>query len=193
MQGSCGNIYQNARLRAGLTQERAAEALELSVRSIADYETDVRVPPGFVVRAMAAVYGAPGLRLEHARDTDQLGIVPAKVRPRPLAQTVLRIHNGMRALRAWVPRLAEIAEDDTVDESEAVDLEAIQRYVGEVVAACLEFEFCDTGIKKDRPDVGSSKRSRSQAEPENHHERIISGFSPDCKRQFIAGEAVHAK
>ena len=39
MQNDCGNIYRSARKFAGLTQERAAELLGLSVRSLADYET----------------------------------------------------------------------------------------------------------------------------------------------------------
>ena len=38
------NIYAAARNAAGLTQERAAECLAISVRSLADYESGVRLP-----------------------------------------------------------------------------------------------------------------------------------------------------
>ena len=87
MQRKEPNIYKSARSRAGLTQERAAEMLALSVESVKAYETGVRVPPDATVSAMAEVYGLPGLRLEHARATDELGIIPEDARPRsfPLA------------------------------------------------------------------------------------------------------------
>ena len=45
MQNDCVNIYQSARKIAGLTQERAAELLGLSARSLADYEAGLRLPP----------------------------------------------------------------------------------------------------------------------------------------------------
>lgn len=44
MQNDCTNIYQNARKVAGLTQERAAELLGLSPRSLTDYEGGLRLP-----------------------------------------------------------------------------------------------------------------------------------------------------
>lgn len=48
MQNDCVNIYQSARKIAGLTQERAAELLGLSARSLADYEAGLRLPPNDV-------------------------------------------------------------------------------------------------------------------------------------------------
>ena len=38
------NIYQAAREAAGMTQERAAELIGLSVESIRSYETEKRIP-----------------------------------------------------------------------------------------------------------------------------------------------------
>ena len=48
MQSDCMNIYQTARKVAGLTQERAAELLGLSPRTLADYEAGLRLPPNDV-------------------------------------------------------------------------------------------------------------------------------------------------
>ena len=45
MQDISTNIYQSARKLAGLTRERAAELLNVSVRSLADYEAEARIPP----------------------------------------------------------------------------------------------------------------------------------------------------
>lgn len=164
------NIYKSARTCAGLTQERAAEVLALSVESIKAYETGVRVPPASTVAAMAEAYGSPGLRLEHARATDELGIIPEDARPRSLEQNVLRWPRLTRILYQVLPRLVEIAEDGRVDADEAEDFDNIQAFIGgEVTAACLELKCCG-GAKRERPEAATSKRSGSNgfATPKNH-------------------------
>ena len=55
MQADCRNIYQAARKVAGLTQEKAAEMIGISVRSLADYETGVRIPSNATVELMVMV------------------------------------------------------------------------------------------------------------------------------------------
>lgn len=164
------NIYKSARACAGLTQERAAEVLNLSVESIKAYETGVRVPPASTVAAMAEVYRAPGLRLEHARATDELGLIPEDARPRSLEHVALRWPRLARILFQVLPRLQEIAEDGKVDADEAEDFDNIQAFIGgEVTAACLELQCCD-GAKRERPEAATSKRSGSKGfgTPENH-------------------------
>lgn len=164
------NIYKKARANAGLTQERAAEVLNLSVESIKSYETGVRVPPASTVAGMAEVYGSPGLRLEHARATDELGIIPEDARPRSLEQNVLRWPRLARTLHQVLPRLAEIAEDGRVDADEADDFQSIQAFLGgEMLASCLELKCC-SGAKRERPEAATSKRSGSNgfATPKNH-------------------------
>lgn len=47
------NIYQAAREAAGMTQERAAELIGLSVESIRSYETEKRIPADETVIKMA--------------------------------------------------------------------------------------------------------------------------------------------
>ena len=61
------NIYQSARMAAGLTQEKAAELLNISVESIRAYETDKRVPPNQIVSDMTDIYQTPHLALQHLR------------------------------------------------------------------------------------------------------------------------------
>ena len=50
------NIYQSARIAAGLTQEKAAEAIGVSVTAIKDYESYNRLPPNDVVERMDACW-----------------------------------------------------------------------------------------------------------------------------------------
>ena len=49
------NIYGAARIAKGITQERAADAIPCSVRSLADYESGVRIPPSETVVRMAEI------------------------------------------------------------------------------------------------------------------------------------------
>lgn len=161
------NIYKKARAGSGFTQETAAERLGVSVESMRAYETGGRTPPGETVALMSEVYGSPVLRLEHAAATDTLGIIPAGVRPRTLEQAALRLFNAVRALIGSGTRLAEIAEDGCVDADEAQDFAFIEDLIGSVVAAALEARCC---TKKERPDVGASKRSgvKRFGEPLDH-------------------------
>ena len=71
MQASCTNIYQTARKVAGFTQELAAELLDMSVRSLADYEAGPRPPPNDVVNDMVTVYNSQILAVQHLRNCAQ--------------------------------------------------------------------------------------------------------------------------
>ena len=68
MQNDCTNIYQSARKIAGLTQERAAELLGLSQRSLADYEAGLRLPPSDVADLMVLVYNSQILAVQHLQE-----------------------------------------------------------------------------------------------------------------------------
>ena len=57
----CQNIYKNARKSAGMTQEKAAQLLNVSVDSLRDYEQSQRPVPSDVASAMCDVYQAPYL------------------------------------------------------------------------------------------------------------------------------------
>lgn len=59
MDKKCPNLYQRARLSAGLTQERAAELLDLSPESLKQYEGGRRIPPDETVARMVEVYSCP--------------------------------------------------------------------------------------------------------------------------------------
>lgn len=61
MQEKYRNIYQDARRTAGMTQERWAEALGLSVEAVRQYETDRCLPSDGVVARMAELSMLPPL------------------------------------------------------------------------------------------------------------------------------------
>ena len=74
----CQNIYKNARKSAGMTQEKAAQLLNVSVDSLRDYEQSQRPVPSDVASAMCDVYQAPYLAVQHLRLSSELGkrVVP---------------------------------------------------------------------------------------------------------------------
>lgn len=86
------NIYAAARNAAGLTQERAAECLAISVRSLADYESGVRLPSEEVAVQMVDVYHAQYLAYQHLRARSDLGrrLIP-EVAADKLPQAVLEL------------------------------------------------------------------------------------------------------
>ena len=73
MAKECGNPYKTARKAAGLTQERAAMLLNVSVDSLRDYEGNIRPVPNDVAAAMCDAYDAQYLAITHLRMTASAG------------------------------------------------------------------------------------------------------------------------
>lgn len=135
------NIYQTARVTAGLTQERSSEALDISVESLRLYETDRRVPPNSVVARMADLYNSQYLIVQHVRQADELArsLIP-EIHQLPLEQATMRIY---RLVRDFVRKqrtddLIDIAADGIIDEAERPAFDAIMCELEGIVAAFYE-------------------------------------------------------
>lgn len=138
------NIYKTARDYAGLTQERAAAALHLSVRSLAAYETGERIPHDDIVVRMVDVYNFQQLAIQHMRANSELArrIIP-EIRQRTVIETAVSVYNLMRkfADRHSADRLLEIAEDGRIDEEEMPDFVAIADQLRKLSACVMEFDM----------------------------------------------------
>lgn len=121
MQNDCTNIYQNARKVAGLTQERAAELLGLSPRSLADYESGLRLPPNDVADRMVTVYNSQLLAVQHLRGSTQFAreLLP-DVQPMTLPEAVLTLIDAVYdfADDRIDRELIDIARDGVISEDE---------------------------------------------------------------------------
>lgn len=160
------NLYQRARKATYFSQEEAAELLGLSAESMKQYESGRRTPSDDTVHRMAELYNLPWLELEHAKATDRLGVLP-DVHIQPLPTASITLANRFRRASDQICTLLEIAEDGIIDERERPEFDAIVADLRETIAAAYQVIYAD-GAKKERPDVGSSKRSLSQAiRPEN--------------------------
>lgn len=138
MQTQAANIYMSARLSAGITREKAAELLYTSVRSLADYELDVRVPPNDVVARMVDLYASPWLAIWHLRACVPIAqtVIPA-VEEVSLPEAVLQLIAAADDLGADTSDLIQIARDGRVDDLEADRFEQILDRLQPLVAAAL--------------------------------------------------------
>lgn len=93
------NIYASCRRRTGMTQEAWAEKLDVSVESVKRYETDVRIPPLHIVKAMADLSGDESLAYRFlAKTTQELDVLP-DIEMVNLQAATIRMMNGWHALR----------------------------------------------------------------------------------------------
>ena len=164
------NIYQRGRKTTLLTQEEAAERLHISPETLKRYEGGRLTPSDETVARMCEVYGVSWLALEHAQATDRLGILP-ELEPKPLPMATIALTNRLRAAADRLAGLLRIAEDGVIDDAERPEFDDIVQDLRETIAAAYQVIYADA--KKERPEAGTSKRSRSQRNSENHCKAIV--------------------
>ena len=165
------NIYQRGRKTTLLTQEEAAERLHISPETLKRYEGGRLTPPDETVARMCEIYGVSWLAREHAKATDRLGILP-EVEPKPLPMATISLTNRLRDAADRLAGLLRIAEDGVIDDAERPEFDTIVQDLRETIAAAYQVIYADA--KKERPEAGTSKRSRSQRNSENHCKHSIS-------------------
>lgn len=159
MEQKCPNLYQRARLSTGLSQERAAELLGLSVESLKQYEAGRTVPKDETVAKMVEVYRLPWLALEHSQATDTLGVLP-DVEPRPLPMASIALRNRLHDATGRLDALLRIAEDGIIDDTERPEFDDIVTELRETMTAIYQVIYSGAETKKERPEGRASKRSR---------------------------------
>ena len=127
-------IYGRYRKAAGLTQERAAELLGVTVRSVAAWERGESVPPDMRVLAMADIYNAPTICIEHLRFN--VAIARDVLPPVPYVQ-----------LPQAVCQLLAIAADGRVDEMEERQFVELTEELDDVIAAALALRYAAGGVR----------------------------------------------
>ena len=149
------NIYQAARKESCLTQEQAAERLEVSETTVKAWEQGARVPDNETVAKMVEVYHLPWLALEHAQATDTLGVMP-EVTPRPLPMASIALRNRLKDATGRLDALLRIAEDGVIDETERPEFDEIVAELRETMAAIYQVIYSGaSGAKKRTPRGGN--------------------------------------
>ena len=185
------NIYQAARKEGCLTQEQAAERLDVSETTVKAWEQGTRVPDNETVARMAELYGTPWLALEHLKQAGgALGVLP-EVTVQSLPTAAITLINRVLdfAERHRDRQLLRIAEDGVIDEKERADFDAIVQDLDGIVGAALQVKYTSDAPdkKKERPEAASSKRSGSANFSASDCRNIISHRQRIARASF-AGE-----
>ena len=138
------NRYKTSRQDAGLTQEQAAEALHVSVRTLSDYENGKVRPHDDTVLAMVRAYGCPLLGYLHMYDSG-LGreVLAEPEMPETNNCAAMQLLNAKSDLKRLFKSLQKLAlgaprADDLSDDARkkvAQNLSLIKKARGRIVGA----------------------------------------------------------
>ncbi len=136
------NIYKSARENADITQEKAAELLDISVESVRAYELDKRFPPENVVLKMVDIYNDKILAYNHMQATLQIAseLLP-RITITELPQAVLRLLAEVQKLTDEKDRLVEIACDGIIDDTERIDFNNILSQLDNLHLAIIQMKY----------------------------------------------------
>lgn len=140
------NIYKTARLKAGKTQEGAAEALGISVESVKAYETYTRIPPTNVVDRMCIIYDALYLAYQHNRiASGDVKVIP-EIQVLDLPRASIRLINRVISFaeKRRDRELLAIAEDGVISEEERPLYEEIVAELDGLIQAAMELKVSES-------------------------------------------------
>lgn len=142
MHNKCTNIYKFARSNTSLTQREAAEKMFISLRSIADYETNKTTPPDDVVCMMVEVYNTSWLAYEHLRTSTEVGRkhLP-KIHHSDIAKSVLKFQKEVNDLENISSDMITIACDGIIETHERNRWDEVTKEIEEVAGAALSLIF----------------------------------------------------
>ena len=140
------NIYKTARKVAGLTQERWAEAVGVSVDSIRGYETGAVVPADETVRAMAEISGLSPLAYWHlCNKSDLAADTLPEVEQLPLPQAVVQLLCAINDFKDYHGDLLTLAADGKITTAEAAAWENIVARLDAVIRAAIQVKVAEGG------------------------------------------------
>ena len=140
------NIYKTARKVAGLTQERWAAAVGVSVDSLRGYETGAVIPADETVRAMAEISGLSPLAYWHLCNKSALAAdTLPEVEQLPLPQAVVQLLCAINDFKDYHGDLLTLAADGKITTSEAAAWENIVARLDAVIRAAIQVKVAEGG------------------------------------------------
>lgn len=129
-----------------MTQERAAELIDVSVESVRAYENGRVVPPSTVVLRMIEVYEYPVLALQHLKYSNDIAntLLPDFRDGTTLSEAVLALMEAMDDFESIVKDLRNIAKDNVIDENERPRYDHALEILQKASAAIVAVRFAKT-------------------------------------------------
>ena len=170
-----GLLLKTVRESRGMTQEQAAEAVGVSVDSWYAYEANRRLPAPETVNRICDALEAGWLAMyfmeAHAGSMNVLPAVTARELPTAVLTLMNRVIRFSEKHRAR--ELMELAEDGVIDDVERRVYDEIVCELDGIIEAALAVKF-PVGIKKDRPDAGTSERFVQRPKSKNDRKNYFS-------------------
>lgn len=143
------NIYQIGREASGLTQERAAELLNVSVESLRSYETDRRIPQNDIVAKMVEIYDARYLAYQHLKNSNPLAsdMLP-NIEIRDIPEAMLRLQKEVTDFIKCRDELIDITCDGQITAEERPRFDAIMKEANDIVDAIASLQFASENQDK---------------------------------------------
>lgn len=138
------SIYQRAREQSGLTQEKAAELLNIATETIASYECGRRNIPDDIVVDMAELYDCPILCYKHLRKKATGKSLP-EVDVTSLSHAVVMLLKNVDDVREQSNKMLNIAYDNIIDEEEFEEWHRVLNCINGLQKSCLTIQYCRGG------------------------------------------------
>lgn len=144
MERCFGNIYKNARMVAGLTQERWSEYLGVSPDTVRNYESGRTIPDEETLLCMADISGMKILPYQHLSQKSRIasGILPELEQERGLPEAVLGLLIQIDDFREdGMKELIRIAADGKISEDEATVFELCLHRLRELIKSAYALGY----------------------------------------------------
>ena len=186
-----GLLLKTVREGRDMTQEQASEKVGVSVDTWYAYEANRRLPPPETVNRICDALEAPWLAMyfleAHSGSMKVLPNVTARALPTAVLTLLSRVLSFNEKCR--IRELVSVAEDGVIDEFEQDLYDEIVEELDGIIEAALAVKF-PMDAKKDRSDVGASKRPCSRPKSKNDRKSIVSHRSENVNSFSLKGGAL---
>lgn len=135
------NIYKKYRKLAGLTQEKAAEHLGISVDTIKRYENGSYMPSNDIARKMCLLYGDMKLAYEHLENSQVGEMVLPNLKDKDLCCSTLGFLNQLASMDKKKLEIVRIASDGIISDNEVDDWTELEHLIKDLIQSSYELLY----------------------------------------------------
>ena len=166
------NIYKEARQRAHMTIETAAELLNVAPRSLQHYEAGDRAVPDDVVADMMKVYNAPHLGYLHLRSSPVGRMILPEVCDTSPARCAIKTALAAEHVPGIAKMMLSIGEDNRIDRSEIEMLQKVQSKARILVGAFFSILILSGEKEKHPAATGCYRKMNVSNCRDNLHNKV---------------------